>query len=247
MCTMTVIPLSAGRVRIAFNRDERPTRTAALPPQTKAFGPRVGLLPTDPESGGTWLAVNDAALVLAVLNVTPPGKPTFAKHRSRGTIIPVLLERDSPADALARFDDLLDTTDFAPFRLVLVGNGLVADLRWDGRERMVMSRLLGGQPYLFTSSGLGDHLVEGIRREWFDTCFAAPPADWPTVQDEFHRHRWPGREHLSVDMERATARTVSRAVIDLGEGEATFHYSAVPADPQSETVTRLPLLPGGSR
>lgn len=255
MCTLTVVPLPGGRLRLAFNRDERPTRPPAYPPAVRVIGDRRAVLPTDPQSGGTWLGVNDAGLALAVLNVTlpTPSPPTplpqgeRGAKTSRGTIIPALLGQGSPADALAELDRTFDYRHFAPFRLAVVGRGVVAEVRWDGREPMVTTRLLGGAPRLFTSSGLGDHLVEGVRRELFDDLFAGPPDGWVIAQDEFHRHRWPGREHLSVNMTRATARTVSFAVVDLTDSAATVTYHpAAPHEPGEPTVVRLPLAPGGA-
>lgn len=246
MCTLTVVPLPGGRLRLAFNRDERPTRPPALPPAVRAFGGRRAVLPTDPESGGTWLGVNDAGLALAVLNVNPPEKWVRPSPRSRGHLIPALLGLDAPSDALAELERAFDYRDFAPFRLALVGRGIVAEVRWDGREPMVTSRLLGGSPLLLTSSGLGDHLVEGVRRELFDDLFAGPPDGWAAAQGEFHRHRWPGREHLSVNMARDAARTVSHAVVELGAAETTVTYHpAAPHEPGEPTVVRLPLAPVG--
>jgi hypothetical protein len=123
----------------------------------------------------------------------------------------------------------------------------VADVRWDGRESMVMSRLVGSTPLLFTSSGLGDHLVEAVRRELFDQMFAGAPETWERAQHAFHRHRWPQREHLSVNMSRATARTVSHAVIDLAASEAVFLYHAdAPDRPAEHTTLTLPLVAGAS-
>lgn len=250
MCTLTVVPTADRRVRLAFNRDERPTRPPALPPAVGRFGERWAVRPTDPQSGGTWLGVNDAGLVLAVLNVTPrspsPPSPLPLRERgaktSRGTIIPAVLGLDTPADALAELDRTFDYADFAPFRLVLVGHGVAAEVRWDGRQAMVTSRLLGGVPLLFTSSGLGDHLVEGVRRELFDDLFGRPAGEWETAQDEFHRHRWPGREHLSVNMARPTARTVSFTALDVAESTATVTYHpAAPHEPGEPTVVHLPL------
>jgi hypothetical protein len=245
---LTVIPLASGAVRIAFNRDEARARAAGLAPRVRPFGSRRAVLPTDPVSGGTWLAVNDAGLALAVLNVNPSDSARGAPKppRSRGEIIPALLERETPSAALSACE-LLTYRDFAPFRLVLIGHGVVADVRWDGREPMVMSRLIGGAPHMFTSSGLGDHLVEGARRALFDEMFADGPHTWEAAQYSFHRHRWPGREHLSVNMSRDTARTVSHAVIDLGANEAVFTYHAgAPDQPAEHTAVSLPLVPGAA-
>lgn len=244
MCTLTLIPLASDALRIAFNRDESRTRAAALPPEVKQFGAHTAVFPFDPTSGGTWLAVNDTGLTLAVLNVNLPHRDRSAPKppRSRGEVIPSLLECDSPSAALA-VCERLNYRDFAPFRLVLIGDGLVADVRWDGREPMVMSRLVGGTPLMFTSSGLGDHLVEGVRRVLFDQMFMGGSHVWEASQHAFHRHRWPGREHLSVNMARDTARTVSHAVIDLGAVEAVFSYHADAPDlPAEDTTISLPLI-----
>lgn len=242
MCTLTVVPLPGGRVRLAFNRDEKRTRPPGLPPTLRRFGARVALLPTDPVSGGTWLAVNDADLVLAILNANPPNLGCgLPPRRSRGEIIPALLECETPATALGVLERTTRYPDFAPFRLVMIGSGVGADVRWDGRQPMVMNRLIGSTPLLFTSSGLGDQLVEGVRQELFDDLFAGPAEEWSAAQDEFHRHRWPGREHLSVNMVRADARTVSHAVIELGENGADFvYYSDAPHPLAERHVLHLP-------
>lgn len=247
MCTLTVVPLPDGRVRVAFNRDERPTRRAR-PPARSTVGDREAIFPIDVPSGGTWLAVNDAGLSLAVLNATPPKPHTpHTPARSRGVLIPALAGCDTPADALAELERASDYHDFAPFRLVLVGGGVLAEVRWNGVLPMVASRLLGGTALLFTSSGLGDHLVEGVRRELFDGCFAGSPDGWEAAQDEFHRHRWADRPHLSVNMERATSRTVSHAVISMGDGEAVFEYHPdAPHHPAERTTLHLPFPVGAS-
>lgn len=234
---MTIVPLPADRVRVAFNRDENRDRPAAKPPVRRRIGERVALLPVDPVSDGTWIAANDAGLILALLNGNPPQPVRANVSRSRGEIVPELISCDSPADALERFDRKLRPADFAPFRLVLLGRGLLADLRWDGRQSMVSNRLLGGSPVLFTSSGLGDHLVEGPRRELFEMLFENA-ADPLAAQDAFHAHCWPGREHLSVNMSRADARTVSRAVIARDDDSIRFDYVA---DADSTFRESLPL------
>lgn len=224
MCTMTVVPLPNGTLRIAFNRDESRTREVALPPQIHPLGARQAILPIDPRSGGTWLAVNDAGLILGVLSRTPPGARGGKGTRSRGEVIPTLLGCSTPTEALTEIEQSLDYRDFAPFRLVLFGHGLLAEVDWDGERSRVVSRLLGDEPMLATSSGLGDHLVEGVRHELFRSLFDAPPEDWQLVQDRFHRHSWTGREHLSVNMVRDSSRTVSHSVIELDPESTLFTY-----------------------
>lgn len=247
MCTLSIVAADRG-VRLAFNRDESPNRAAALPPVLRRVGGRGAVFPTDPVSGGTWLAVNDAGLAPAVLNVYAPDGQANPGRRSRGEIIPALLECDSPTGALELFRRQFDHRDFSPFRLVLVGRDSLAMLKWNGREPVSSTRPLDDTRELFTSSGLGDQFVDGPRRELFESLFAVSPEDRPRAQDAFHAHRWAGREHLSVNMTRPTARTVSFAVIELAPDAATFTYHpAAPDVPAERTTFRLPITAPGSR
>ena len=91
MCTVTIITVdsaaqcapdsgSAARgkgIRLACNRDELRTRPAALPPIIRTFGNRKAIMPVDPISNGTWIAVNDAGIAATLLNVNLSLKPTM--------------------------------------------------------------------------------------------------------------------------------------------------------------------------
>jgi hypothetical protein len=244
MCTVTVVPVPDG-VRLACNRDERRTRPAAQPPTLRRFGSRLAVLPLDPASGGTWIAANDAGLVMTVLNVNPGGTPHSALH-SRGSIIPQLLPCSTLRAAVAQAA-ALDATDYAPFRLVLADRHEWAELCSDGRhvQRFPLAELM--EPLLFTSSGLGDHVVEGSRRRLFEELFARR-SDPAALQNLFHWHRWPDRPHLSVHMSRADACTVSRTVVSLGEGRVSMTYRSVaPSRPPATHTVGLELLAGVAR
>src|SRR3712207_9571694 len=69
--------------RVAFSRDELRVRLAGLPPGVGVFGARRAVHPTDAAAGGTWIAVNDAGLVLFLLNVNLPSpRPRSEEHTS---------------------------------------------------------------------------------------------------------------------------------------------------------------------
>jgi Transport and Golgi organisation 2 len=236
MCTVTVIPLGhAGGFRVACNRDERRTRPPARPPEVRGFGPRRGVMPVDPEAGGTWVAANDAGLVLTLLNynTTPPARP--AAPASRGLIIPSLLECETAEEAAGRGADLV-VSEFQPFRLVMLDRNGCAELTSDGRELALCRHSLKAGPLLFTSSGLGDDLVAGPRRElFFRTMANAPDA---AGQDAFHRHRWPGRPEVSVCMSRGDASTVSFTVVELVDRGVTMFYRGAAPLPGSGWSSR---------
>jgi hypothetical protein len=204
------------------------------------------VLPVDPTSGGTWIAVNDAGLALALLNVNsrngiaaPPAAPL-----SRGNIIPALLHAQTPlAAAFSALD--LDAAHYAPFRLVLVNRREGVEVHSDGARVRLVCRNGLTRPQLFTSSGLGDQAVEGPRRQLFGEFFDRP-GDQLAQQDAFHRHRWPERPHLSVCMDREDARTVSHTLVLLGPDRVTLRYHPDAPDRPAEAVTlTLPLAVGG--
>jgi uncharacterized protein with NRDE domain len=243
MCTVTVVPVRDG-VRLACNRDERRSRPEAFPPRVVRAGARRAAGPVDAAAGGTWVAVTDAGLALALLNVNS-GSGVASGHaplRSRGTIIPDLLDCGTLAEALARaaaFDPALH----APFRLVLADRRQFAELRSDGRRTDAAPPADLVSSMLFTSSGLGDELVEAPRRELFRATFASG-ANRVAAQDAFHRYHWPDRPHLSVCMRREDARTVSHTVVSITPARATLTYHPDAPDRPREPVTvRLDLPP----
>lgn len=226
MCTVSVIA-QPGLLRLVSNRDERRSRAAALPPSLRSIDGVRMLAPTDPVSGGTWIAGNAAGLAIALLNVNPANPDGRIPPRSRGHIVPSLARYNS-LDQVADAASQIDTRLYAPFRLVVVHAGdpdvleLVPALHKAERRTLAI-------PRMFTSSGLGDAQVEGPRRELFDRLVIDEGAgDRRTLQDQFHAHRWRDRPELSVWMARDDAWTVSRTVMEIGEREIVMHYAAEP-------------------
>jgi hypothetical protein len=84
MCTLTIFPLGNGHHRLAFNRDEARSRSAATPPRWGCYGDREALLPIDPAGRGTWIAVNDAGLAMALLNVNRNPWRRAGRHEAAG-------------------------------------------------------------------------------------------------------------------------------------------------------------------
>lgn len=240
MCTVTILPLGDG-IRLAANRDESPLRPTALPPRLVNVGKRQALMPIDPISGGTWIAATDAGLVFTLLNVYPgPRDPKAPTPRiSRGTIIPRLLDAVSLDEAFAR-TKTLNAEDYAAFRLVLADRQRVADVYCTGGacQWSAPSKISG--PNLFTSSGLGDSLVDPPRRALFNEFFAAGGKD---QQDAYHRHSWPDRPHLSVCMRRPEARTISLTVVEVNADVAMTYYPGAPDQPVVPFVANLPSEP----
>ena len=214
------------------------------------FGRRRAILPIDSVSGGTWIAVNDGGLAMTILNANPTAQPMGGKSSrlSRGTIIPSLLHCDGMPQAL-EFAAELKPADFPPFRLVLLNRSELAEWRSDGTRLELVTQQPVAAPVMFTSSGLGDDLVEGPRRKLFEETLRHAD-DWVAEQEAFHRHQWPDRPHLSVRMRRQDARTVSHTVVTLSENAVSMSYFPVDADQAARPVAlsiEMSRLHGGEK
>ncbi|HBS28571.1 MAG TPA: hypothetical protein DEB06_03770 [Phycisphaerales bacterium] len=238
MCTVTIIPLPGGGLRLMTNRDESRARPAAAPPALRESPAGVqGLWPLDPVGGGTWVASNEHGVVLALLNGNPrpmPAMPTPERLRSRGGLIPSLAYARRAADALAvlRAGEL---DEFAPFRLVAADGSGVLDAAWDRRRLQITRRIL--EPVCFVSSGLGDERVSqrlSLFSMWMEERGVSRAS-----QTSFHDHRWPDKPEVSVMMSRADARTVSVTTVEVTrDGSSAMIYR----DDAGQTEARLPRV-----
>lgn len=243
MCTVTIVPTpspdgESSGVRIACNRDESRGRPPADPPAIRPFGDRQAILPSDPTAGGTWVAVNDAGLYFTLLNRNPRDMRgvSFPGRQSRGAIITSLLDTGALDEAERRVREI-DAAGYAPFRLVVTDgvDVLLAAARDDALD--VHRAPILDTPRMFTSSGLGDALVEMPRRHLFVQSFDQEPADWIAQQDAFHRHRWAAKPELSVNMARDDALSVSLTLVAIDAGRVSMTYHGAPPDEPAEDVT----------
>lgn len=258
MCTVTAVPLRfraargdrpvPGDVRIICNRDEQRGHARALPPRRCTVGARTAIMPIDPQSGGTWIAVNDAGLAVCLLNANPattrdePASLPPRTLRSRGEIVPRLaacLTLDESTRVIADFDP----RPFPPFRLLLIRHGWFLTAEADGRGVAYRDPAPLNAPIMLTSSALGDALVEPPRRALFRHLMSGS-LDPIIAQRRFHAHSWPELSHLSVLMSRSDARTVSRTTIDLHaaaretERGAVMRYRSFDDPPRCGTRSR---------
>jgi hypothetical protein len=218
MCTVSIIPLDGGGFRLVTNRDEDPARPEASPPAWhERVAPKVAAIwPTDPRSGGTWVAANDLGLVLAVMNGNPLDRaptPDPEVRLSRGLLIPKYIGSRGLKPLWRRWinDDLFN---FEPFRIIAVEPGptlKVLSLEVNGRQ-MAFSEA-GPWPVAYASSGLGDWRVSPRLALFSDMMRSM--GHTPAAQDAFHQHRWPDRPEISVMMDRDGARTVSITRVEV--------------------------------
>lgn len=118
MCSVIVLhrPGHAWPVLLAANRDERLERPWS--PPGRHWPDRPGVLAgRDDSAGGTWMGLNAAGVVAAVLNRPGSLGPAPGK-RSRGELPLLALEEASAVEAARRLA-ALDAALWRPFNLVL--------------------------------------------------------------------------------------------------------------------------------
>ena len=225
MCTVTVVPHDRG-VRLVCNRDEQRTRSVALPPQIYDLGGRLAVFPLDPQGGGTWIGVNDAGIVISLLNLKGATPATRNRTQgSRGLIVRNLLHCASLPHAIALAENL-DPRAFEAFRVVIVHDGRVAVGTSDGIASIRCTEQRLDRPLLFTSSSLGDAVVGPPRERLFERMVVRNSTGWLGGQTRYHQHQWPHRPEISVRMERRDALTVSRTTLDVTNGNRQVLYEA---------------------
>ena len=210
---MTWRRLETGR-EVYFNRDELKTRSRALPPRLRktASGVRY-LAPEDPDGGGTWLAVNEKGLTLALLNRWHEQGERLDSQRSRGGLIPSLIDCGTAAEARFSLEGMsLDC--FRPFTLVLLGEEDVV-MAWDGASLLEEP---GECP--LTSSSFRFEEVRRARKE----AYAGAADDLAT----FHAGGGSCASAYTVRMNRPDAQTWSRSVIRLGQDIFWTYYEEMP-------------------
>jgi hypothetical protein len=224
LCTVTIVPREAG-FRLVCNRDERRARPAAEPPEWRQDGALAQVWPRDPFSGGTWIGANAQGLTMVLLNRNPVPPVAAAPHpRSRGTIIPELLQSDSISSVLDQVKHL-PLHQFQPFILLAIQDSCIA-VATKRDARLLTNRYRLTRPLLFTTSSLGDDVVWSPRRGLFERLVERNPSQL-AGQETFHQHTWRDRPDISVCMARPDAATVSRTTVDVHRKRVCLTYTPI--------------------
>jgi hypothetical protein len=161
MCTLTVVPRNDTYL-MAINRDEKIARGTGFPPEIHEFDATRAIYPSD-GAGGTWFAINEYGIAFALLNwndITPHG--IDAKTRSRGRVIPALIDSRSLSDLHEVFD-VSNFKGMMPFRLVGVfpSEQEIWEWRWDSKQLRFQAHMWESRQWF--SSSLSDDRAESVR------------------------------------------------------------------------------------
>jgi len=161
MCTLTVVT-SNDTYLMAMNRDEKIARGTGSPAEIHEFDGTRAIYPGDGD-GGTWIATNQYGVTLALLNwndIAPRGIAT--KTRSRGRVIPALIDSRSLSDLHEVFD-VSNFKGMMPFRLVGVFPSEQDIWEWRWNSSQLQFRVHEWKLQRWFSSSLSDEWAETLR------------------------------------------------------------------------------------
>lgn len=212
-------------VIVTMNRDESVTRPEASPHLSANSWRTV-----DAKAGGSWFGVHRDGWALALLNRYQDEQTLNAIPsglRSRGAIIPWLLESSSWSSVSERVNNL-NFHQFAPFNLVGIyfedAAAMACEWQWDGQKFHAQASALN-TPRVWISSSVDILEANRVRSEAFSACME--PTTLPVDQAsqalmQLHltscannpslgfAMRRPGRATRSVSQACLGARTLDR-------------------------------------
>lgn len=239
MCTVILLlrPDHACPVLLAANRDERLDRAWDGPAAYWPEQPGV-VAGRDRTAGGTWMGVNRAGVVAAVLNRQGSLGPAPGK-RSRGELPLLALQHDS-AQAAAAAMLQLDAGAWRGFNLVLADAAGAIFIRGLGHGQPQAQPLAPGL-HMVTAHDPDDPDSPRVRRHLPRFAAAAPPAapdwgDWPSLLAD--RTGEPG-EQLNV-VPRGGFGTVCASLLALpAAGGVAWDFA--PGPPHATDFAPVPL------
>ena len=220
---------------LAMNRDEKRTRLEGLPPTTRNICGRGVIYPSEP-SGGTWIALNDRGISLALINWYSVEKRVNKDTLSRGEVIPSVSTATASSFVQAGLNDLpLDRIN--PFRLISVfpSSQEVIEWRWDLKQLVRHDHQWRLQQWV--SSGFDEPRAQQVRGGIFDRVQSQSSVGSLDWMRRLHRSHSPQKGPFSTCMHREDAATVSYTeVAVLGKRASMRHIRGPPCN-RSEVLS----------
>ena len=247
MCTLTV-QLQRDRLLATMNRDEALTRASETPPRIhKIPGGGQWIAPHDGEKGGTWMGANTYGVVACLLNAYLPGESllpdTSGRFRSRGELIPAVLEAGDVEAGIAWATSEIDLQQYPSFNLLIFGSGIGKCLTWH-KETDLVEHDINSEWTLRSSSGWDSQEVKA----WRENIFANWHKSGQEMVDhlpKFHLIQEEGKEDWSPLMKRSwsATRSVTQAEVDAKSGKVVLRYwpDPHPDSKHPDVVETLPL------
>jgi hypothetical protein len=250
MCTISFVPKLRG-FYLAMNRDEKFTRSTALPPAivdlatgrvrpSGGLATRRAIFPREP-NGGTWIAANDAGVCLALVNWHRIERQPVRSIMSRGQVVRKLAGKSSTEEIAAGLA-ALPLRRLPPFRLIAIIPSTKDIMEWRWNLERLSIRTHVWQLQHWFSSGFDERQAQRERRRICDAAHKQITARNLGWLRRLHRSHSPKSGPFSICMHRSGAATVSYTEVAVSDRRATMRYKAGPScSSAAMAVKTMPL------
>lgn len=204
MCTVTYLPESGNNFILTSSRDEKASRSPAIPPIVKKIGNKEVLFPQDKGAGGTWIAVDKEGRLVCLLN------GAFKKHisdppykKSRGLVaLDYFLFAESEI-----FFKQYELSGIEPFTMIVHDTKLY-EFRWDGKKKYLSQPDINS-PHIWSSATLYTDGVIDKRKQWFKEWLIKKQTGSVEKIRKFHHLAGEGDLENAIKVNRGALFTVS--------------------------------------
>jgi uncharacterized protein with NRDE domain len=225
VCTVSWIQEPAG-YHLLSNRDEKLTRPSGFGPEIREKNGVRFVSPLDGAQLGTWIAVNEMGLGLAILNGEVSNGGGLAERRSRGLLILDLIDATDVQEIRNRLA-LADLSIYASFHILALDyfqGSMVAD--WNAPTLGFRGDTAAACP--LTSSSFDASGAAVTRRSEFERLRKTRGPLNAGVLLDFHESHVPQAGPYSPCMHRSDAATVSFSWVNVCNREVSLYYSPAP-------------------
>lgn len=221
MCTVTLVARRNGYV-LGMNRDEKRTRIAGLPPKIQVLHGRSVLFPSEPD-GGTWIALNNSGVTLALINWYAIPARVELNAVTRGKVVKAACIADS-ADEAEQLIAELPLQRINPFRLIGVFPDLRQVVEWQWNKKCLKRKPHTWRTQQWISSGFDEPRAQRIRNQTFRRAQFQKDCGTSLWLRRLHRSHAPECGPFSTCMHRADACTVSYTEVNVSPGRTSMRY-----------------------
>jgi len=222
-----------------MNRDEKLARPAGLPPKEKMVNGHVALCPSEP-GDGTWIAVNDQGVTLALINWYSINARVARNALSRGEVVNSVSATISSDTADAGLHEL-PLNRISPFRLIGIypTTSEIVEWRWNMSQLVRKHHRWKSQQWI--SSGFDEPAAQRVRGRTFRQAQKRESAGILDWLRRLHRSHLPQTGPFSTCMHRKDAATVSYTEVVVSDHHALMRYhSGAPCQSHSVTFHGIP-------
>jgi hypothetical protein len=193
-------------VLITSNRDEKKTRSIAIPPVLYTYGYNKLLFPKDGDYGGSWIVAKPNGAAGVLLNgAFTPHIPQSRHNQSRGTLLLELMNSTDPFSAFTK----RDMSGIEPFTLILYIKKRLRECRWTGAKKSVRE-MDSNKAQIWSSTTLYSAEVIKKRENWLKEWINKNPEPSQSEIVSFHTLTGEGDMKNDLLMNRhGETRTVS--------------------------------------